>query len=286
MEKFLKNKNIAVSISESEDLKKLGFSDTHIKDAMTEFARHLLVQGATLVYGGDLRPDGFTEILAELMHEYWAEEKEAFPFKNFVAYPIHLKIGKGDKNEYKSKKVSLIEVEPDESLNIKNQEYVNPDTPENSYIWAKCLTKMRHQMNNEIDARIVIGGKNFSYKGKYPGIVEETQMAIVSKKPVYLIGAFGGATSNMIQAIIEKKDVIDSNKPFYLNTDYEKFKAHYNDTSTNDKIDFIELNQFFKSLDISDLNNGLDKDENERLFHTPHIPEIIYLVLKGLRNLV
>jgi SLOG cluster2 len=284
MEKFLKNKNIAISISASEDLNKLGFSDTHIKDAMTEFARHLLVQGASLVYGGDLRPDGFTETLSELMHEYWTEEKKTFPFKNYVAYPIHLKIDNVEKNEYKSKKVTLIEVEPEESLKIETPQFVNPDTPENNYIWAKCLTKMRHLMNNEIDARIVVGGKNYSYKGKYSGIIEEAQIAIASQKPVYLVGAFGGATHNMIQAISENKDVIDSKKPFYLNTDYEKFKTHYNNTSTNEKIDFEELNQFFKNLNIDDLNNGLDKEDNERLFITPHIPEIVYLVLKGLRE--
>lgn len=283
MDKFLEGKNIAISISESEELNQLGFSDTHIKDAMIEFTRHLLIQGATLVYGGDLRSGGFTEIFSDLAEQY--RLSSVLPFKNYFSFPIHLTISKADEISFKAKKVEIKRVAPDETLGIDETKFVKPDSPENKYIWAKCLTKMRHQMNDEIDARIVIGGRNYGYKGKYPGIVEEAQIAIESKKPVFLVGVFGGATRNMIQAITEKKEVIEGSTPFYVSDDYEKFKVHYNNTSTNDKIDIEELNQFFKSLHISDLNNGLDKTENQRLFITPHIPEVIYLVLKGLKNI-
>lgn len=94
MEKFLEGKNIAISISESEELNQLGFSDTHVKDAIIEFARHLLIQGATLVYGGDLRIDGFTEIFADLAEQY--RLSSTLPFKNYFSFPIHLNILKAD----------------------------------------------------------------------------------------------------------------------------------------------------------------------------------------------
>jgi hypothetical protein len=284
MKKFLNDKKIAISISESEELNKLGFSDTHIKDAMIEFARHLLIQGATLVYGGDLRQGGFTGLFSDLAEQY--RLAEASPFRNYFSFPIHINISKADEIDFKYKKVEIIRVGADETLGIDETKYVKPDSPQSIYIWAKCLTKMRHEMNEAVDARIVIGGRNYGYKGKYPGIVEEAQIAIKSKKHVFLVGNFGGAARNMIQAITEKKDVIDDNSPFYLDTDYKKFRAYYNDTSMSDKIDFEELNGFFKNLTFRDLNNGLDEKENERLFSTPHLPEIIYLVLKGLKSVL
>ena len=33
-------------------------------------------------------------------------------------------------------------------------------------------------------------------------------------------------------------------------------------------------------------NNGLDINENERLFKTPHTSEIIFLIMKGLMEVV
>ena len=67
--KLLYNRKLAISISESEDLEYLGFSINHMQDAMVEFARHALIQGAQLIYGGDLRKDGFTLILSDLSYQ-------------------------------------------------------------------------------------------------------------------------------------------------------------------------------------------------------------------------
>jgi hypothetical protein len=58
---------IAISASESPDMLELGLSDEHLRDAMAEIARHLLALGARLVYGGDLRTHGFSEVLFELV---------------------------------------------------------------------------------------------------------------------------------------------------------------------------------------------------------------------------
>lgn len=65
-EEVLGQQVIAISISESPDMPALGLSDGHLRDAMVEIARHLLALGARLVYGGDLRQYGFSELLFEL----------------------------------------------------------------------------------------------------------------------------------------------------------------------------------------------------------------------------
>jgi hypothetical protein len=283
-QEYLTGKQIAVSISESEEINQLGYSDRHLTDAMTEFARHFLIQGTMLVYGGDLRTGGYTELFADLAEQYLADKKQKNAFKNYFFYPLSLNITKQHELDFKAKNVQVIKVEPEESLGITDKEFVKPDTPAKKYIWSKCITKMREDMNIAIDARIVLGGKNTGFLGKCPGIVEEAQIAIASKKPTYLIGVFGGATLNMINAIADQKDVINSQSASYQTPDFMAFQDYYNATSQTDKIDLDEINDFFKKLKISDLNNGLTDDENKRLFTTLHIPEAIFLVLKGLKN--
>jgi SLOG cluster2 len=284
--KYLQNKQIAISISESEEINQLGYSDRHQTDAMTEFARHFLVQGAMLVYGGDLRDKGYTELFADLAEQYYSDKNQKFVFKNYFFYPLNLNVTKAHEGDFKDKNVAVIRVEPEESLNITEKEFVKPDTPANKYLWAKCITKMREEMNITIDARIVLGGRNTGFLGKCPGIVEEAKIAILSKKPTYLIGAFGGATLSMINAIVHRKNVINPQSAFYQTNDFIAFQGFYNATSQTDKIDFDEINAFFNQLNISDLNNGLSETENKRLFTTPHIPEAIFWVLKGLKNTI
>lgn len=285
MEKHLHNKKIAISISDSEDIFQLGFSDIHVKDSMIEFARHLLMQGATMLYGGDLRNEGFTEIFSDISYEYKSSKDVENPsFINFFPWPIQLNIKQEDVIQFKKKRVGVVKVGLEESLTVDKSIFISPDTIENKYSWAKCLTKMRNEMNKALDARIIIGGRNAGYKGKMAGVIEETIIALNSKKPTYIIGVFGGASFKMIEAITKKENAIDINAPFYNVDEFLEFKEYYNKNSKSDSIDLENVNEFFKKLTVKDLNNGLSDEENERLFITPHIPEVIYLVLKGLKN--
>ena len=61
---------IAISISETPDLRRLGMSGRHLERAMETIATYLLSLGYRLAYGGDLRRDGFTEQLFELVSRY------------------------------------------------------------------------------------------------------------------------------------------------------------------------------------------------------------------------
>jgi hypothetical protein len=84
---------IAISTSDSPDMPSLGLSDEHLKDAMAEIARHLLALGAHLVYGGDLRAYGFTELLFELVarHRSDAHDADQSPaVANYLAWPVHI----------------------------------------------------------------------------------------------------------------------------------------------------------------------------------------------------
>ena len=63
-------KAIGISISDSPDMKVLGFGNGHLRDAMAEVATYVLASGDDLAYGGDLRENGFTWTLFELASRY------------------------------------------------------------------------------------------------------------------------------------------------------------------------------------------------------------------------
>ncbi len=50
-------------------------------------------------------------------------------------------------------------------------------------------------------------------------------------------------------------------------------------------IDYKALTAEFEKFGVAGLNNGLDAEENERLFTTTNLPEMIALVLRGLGRL-
>ena len=85
-------------------------------------------------------------------------------------------------------------------------------------------------MEENVNARIVLGGKIVNFKGRMAGIFEEAICAIQKKHPIY-----------------------------------------------------DELKKF-ENKDYQVLRNGLDKDENEILFNSINIPEIISLILKGINK--
>ena len=284
----LNNVRIGISISESDELKELGLSNIHQQDAMIEFARYLLVQGAHLVYGGDLRDKGYTFLFSELAYQYRSRsEQDKKHFTNYFSFPIHLRLNNSHLSEFKKNRVDVIKVAPASGLKVDKTQYVEPSSSANKIIWAKSLTKMREEMNEKTDARIFIGGKLLKYLGKYPGIIEEAFVTLQSDKPTYLIGGFGGAT-NAIIANLQGKESEQLTDSFQSkNIGFTEFKKLYNQKYTSEKIDYKKLTGFFKSYGLKRLcdNNGLSKKENERLFTTQHIPEMIFYVIKGLNNI-
>lgn len=82
---------VAISISESPDMSVFGLSDAHLRDAMDRLALHLLSSGARLAYGGDMRKDGFTEWLFELVSRYRRETSETqIGVTSYLAWPNHI----------------------------------------------------------------------------------------------------------------------------------------------------------------------------------------------------
>jgi hypothetical protein len=61
----LSGKKVALSVSESADLSRLGLTEQHCRLVVAEVGRAIMLAGGTVVYGGRLNPGGYTEILIE-----------------------------------------------------------------------------------------------------------------------------------------------------------------------------------------------------------------------------
>lgn len=286
---ILKGKTIGISISESDNLSELGYGVPHLKDAVIEIARYILATGGKLAYGGDMRQGGFTELIFDLL-AYYKADKTLQPherFYSYLAYPLSTTLTLEKQAELRQT-VSFKKIAPPADLQIENSdEFLKPDSPENLYVWTRCLTKMRVEMEAECNARIFIGGRTKGFKGKSPGILEELLIASEQNHPIYLVGAFGGMTKDIIEALKGNKPDSFSNEYYFANKDYREMYSIFNDKHPNELIDYPKYLATLQQIGLTKITemNGLSMEDNLRLTITPHISEMVYLVLKGLTKL-
>ncbi len=283
---ILKGKTIGISISESDNLSELGYGVSHLKDAIIEIARYILASGGKLAYGGDMRQGGFTELIFDLL-AYYKADKTLQPYERFysyLAYPLSTTLTLEKEAELRQN-VSFKKIAPQVDLQIADtNEFLKPDTPENLYVWTRCLTKMREEMEKSCDARIFIGGRTKGFKGKCAGILEELLIALEHNHPVYLVGAFGGITKDAIEALKGNMPDSFSNEYYFDNDDYKKMFLHFNDKHPSNTIDYPKYLATLQQVGLNKIAelNGLSVEDNLRLTTTPHISEVVYLILKGL----
>ena len=187
---------VAVSISESPDLARLGMGEPHLHDAIQEFARHILANGGIVAYGGDLRKGGFGENLVDLVQTYRLAGHEPWNrVRRYVAWPIHLEKDSAEwarlKAHYKLDAI-FTRTEKPADIGLDPDTYFKPDTVERRYAWARGLTLMREQMDSATDlkARVIIGGRVQGFIGRYPGVLEEAIITLQHGEALYLCGGF------------------------------------------------------------------------------------------------
>lgn len=256
---------VAISISDNSDMPALGLAPEHLRDAMTEIARHLLAMGARLAYGGDLRADGFTQLLFELVSRYRrdADIGDVRPaIINYFAWPVFFSMNLAEKSQLVRDLGELAELhflDPlGTELNIFDARGWPPRNLKGS-TWAQSLTAMRNVMTRISDARVVLGGRTTGYKGRMPGVAEEALLALESGQPLFLLGGFGGCA----------RDIAGALSLLPLSAD-NRNSNYYDD---------------FKRFDASSLQNGLNKGDNVTLARTVHIDEAVTLILRGLIHL-
>lgn len=254
---------VAISISESPDMAILGLAKEHIDDAMAEVSRHLLAMDAQVIYGGDLRAKGFTEILFELVSRYSREVDsggQKIYARNFLAWPVHVNLSIEELKQASQDLEDIAELvclTADAKIMTASEREKHSKRPTRDDEWSVGLTAMRNMMAQISNARIVLGGRVENFKGKMPGIAEEALSSFKAKKPLFLLGGFGGCAGD-ISAILDLAPTRKQREPKWPGQD--------------------EFSTFSKN----DLNNGLTLQENEILATTIHIDQAVALILRGM----
>ncbi len=284
--KFLNGKSIAISVSENEDLEKLGFTVQHLNDITMEIARYVIANDGKALYGGDLRQNGFTTLFSELSNQYKRINDDTSGFANYFVFPNTRQLTRSTRIHFLSKNIEIHEVEDPESLGIDYNSKYDPKTNiEHRYIFSECFKKMRMEMTKDCTARVLVGGKITNYLGYIPGVIEEALNTLRENKPLYLVGAFGGATEKLIR-LIKGEQVTELTNDYQYDNDFlTEFKSYV--SSKCDYTDYDVLKTELSKFDVEKLAelNGLSVVENEVLFTSKNIHQIMYLLMKGLKTI-
>lgn len=284
---------IGISISEVHGD---GFSSNHLHPDLLirlaqDLARHLLARSATLIYGGDLRPDGFTEFIldeAAILKERIRGDLQII--ENHLAWPLY--VSAPEIISWRARYCQIMrtveyDIPTDVAASVSREVFLPPNTPKNSYIWSRCLTEMREKSIASSTVRICVGGKLSGYKGKMPGVLEEIVLSLDSQKSTFLLGAFGGVVGNVC-GILLNKDV-----PEALTEEWQlSHNAGYSDVQAIAKTHGHECNYHtvidtIQQQNMSDMASrcGLSEDEYVRVMSSPFVDECLHLILKGIKNL-
>ncbi len=285
----LSSKKVGVSISEPSEMEsqELGQTAQHLRLLSQDIARYALGYGAELIYGGDLRPGGFTEFLFQEGHALQSRLKSLkVHLTNHIAWPIHL----ADSAELKNWKAQHLKVAtmvehriPADVGDLVGSEtkFLPPIGEANSFVWSRSLAEMRKAMIQACDFRICAGGRLTGYKGWMPGVLEEIVLAVEMGKPIFLIGGFGGVSRSVCRLIRDK--AVPEELSLVWQTASNSGLSDIMSFAASRGVDYEQ--QYQRALEIvmnADLRNGLSADENARLSETPFADEVIHLILKGI----
>lgn len=306
-ERPLTGTRIALSMSESTDIQRFGFDELHFRDAMVELSRYLLLKGATLVYGGHLGDEGYTQVLFELVRAHHCLEgiERVERIVNTVGWPLPY----DDKLVAKHAQVARLErVDRPADLNVcpgkaisdavEAKPFPADQSPEYRYCWARGMTRMRESQVAEdsgIAARIILGGKfgppeqgpgsdEKWYLGRIPGVLEEVVLSAQAGQPVFLIGAFGGAAA-LATDLLEGRDRPEATWDYQRRApNAEGMRALY-ERCGQAWWDYPAMVDLLRKTGPAGINPLLSEDENRELFHTRNATRMIELVLAGLGKL-
>ena len=293
--KDLKNKlkkiTIGISISEPLSESEYSYQELHqplfaIKKFSRILARQILLNGGNLAYGGDFRKDGFTDIILNEIHGLANKTKgKNIRLINYRAWPLYN--GKTDKEWIADNKdiLKIHDVKCSKIPKSLKEKFVKVTDAQSKAYWSRSMTNMRKKNVNDCDFRVCAGGKLKGYSSCMPGVLEEFLLTYENGKPIFLIGAFGGVTQKICNAIL------GGAVPEELTYEWQKNNNLYYDEVQNllkrGRVDYEKIGKTLREIDVGVLakNAGLSKTDYERLMVTPFIDEAVHLILKGLSNI-
>jgi hypothetical protein len=187
----LAGRRVGLSVSQSADLETLGLSERHCRLVVAEVTRAILLAGGTVVYGGRLKPEGYTRVLLDEIQRF----KEGTASVEIVlAEP-----------EFQATSAEVLDETMQRLGTLGALRFVSHDGQELSlrdksrqadeYDAADAYTSMRRFVARNTDARVVVGGQLAGFKGREPGIIEEARLSLEAGAELYIAGGYGGAAA-------------------------------------------------------------------------------------------
>lgn len=247
-------------------------------------ARTLWRAGAALAYGGDQRAGGLVDILVR------AVSTMPMPLSQKPRrqqQPLRLALFPPDQDAVQQ---VLRQRLSDGSIQVIPNVVWHADRDSTGLRQAHTLFAMRWRMACRCQARILISGRTAGYSGRMPGIFEEGLLALALGQPIYLLGAFGGATAalgTLLGLADATPKVPEMRPPSSLALDSTMPQAAYFRPAgfPTLPLTYEEALSWLPGYAIGGPgwpDNGLSIDENHTLFQQKDATAIASLIQRGL----
>ncbi len=266
---------VGVSVSDSPDLARLGLDESHVRIALGELARAVLVAGGELAYGGRLDPAGYTAFLQGELERY--AQRHDQPLVVYLAWQEHralslAELDAADTNLGMHGRIVCLDAKG-APIDASEERGDAPEPVEDPAIRAHALTCLRRRLAQETGARVALGGRRSGFQGAMAGIVEELLIAIEAGQPVFLAAGFGGATWDAARAL------------GLLSAEWPDLAGPAAEIDARHADGLAELLEAARGAGWHATSNGLDEQENRRLVASHRASEVASLVALGLGRL-
>lgn len=231
----LSGRMLAVSVSEITDLDQLGLPSDQADRALGALLLPLVSEGARVAYGGSLQAEeNFTLKLSKILGEAYRRHDMEPGHRPFVQYlagqfvpddagaalethlallhpygEVRLITGTGARgvlsciDDTKGQEQFSFQYDGGQAF-LKAGQLV--DALESrlhlvSQRQGDSLIQIRRAMNEDCNARIVVGGKKTGFVGDIPGIIQEALLSLEASKPLLVLGGFGGCSRDLAVAL-------------------------------------------------------------------------------------
>lgn len=189
---------------DDRELAEQGIGMEHVNELMVRISRSLLCSGRRLAFGGTLG-DGKNELTRYLIEtaQNWLDEgaasecdvidPETWPLVNYSAWPYHTFISEPQRANHVGV-CHFIDINPpgvpDNELTALLENWKTE--PQAQVYIGNSLSRMRERSTRDSHLRIVWAGRINGAAGWMPGILEEVGYSLALKKPVLILGGYGG----------------------------------------------------------------------------------------------
>lgn len=312
---------IALSYAESENLAELGYLQQHLHEAFIYLLRPLVRLGADVMYGGwppkpgQSSAQNVANMALSILNLYVDEVADAddtagkqrrprgLP-RTFhpASWPACDSISMADEAAWINHS-SFLRVRPTAEELAKAPPGTNAHLALRAVIPSRVRKKMAKGYLCDVPGRprrkvipavvVMVGGKTKNFQGIMPGVIEEFACHFKAKRPIYLLGGFGGAGGVLARHLLaaageatqldlkflkegrkDYMDLVNGCKALGLPAE------EHPDARIEAVLGLIEKARATPLDKVMD--NGLDSAENVKLLTTRDTSEAVHLVWTGM----